>query len=166
MTTLSLMDATEIVPRLWISGRWIDRLSIIATDIKYVALCARECQPSLQNWPIGVFRGQLDDVVIDKEIATEARVLGRNIATAMQNGRVLVTCNRGLNRAPLVSAIALQVSESMSAADAVALVTHRRRGSLSNESFRSWLLYGGKLYEENEHGNKSRACSIPGISRK
>jgi hypothetical protein len=143
MTTSSLMDATKITSRLWVGGRWVDRLSISANSIHHIALCARECQPSLQNWPVGITRGNLDDIKMTERLSAEALLLGRAVAGAMMKGSVLVTCNRGLNRAPLVSAIALQIYEGMSAECAVALICNSREGSFSNSSFKYWLLGAG-----------------------
>jgi hypothetical protein len=136
----SLIDASEISPRLWIGGHTTDRLSVCVLGIDQLFLCARECQPTLPSWLIPISRGSLDDLPLTAELAAEAHRLGIEVARAMAHRRVLVTCQRGLNRAPLVAAIALQLSSGVSPKNAIDLIRRVRTGSFSNTSFVDWLL--------------------------
>ena len=120
-----------------------------------VVLCAREYQPRRRDFPgVEVLRIHLDDQPKYPSVAMmrAAAAIADRCAYMVQAGRlVLVTCNAGINRSGLVSALTIMRLLGCDGAEAVRTVQAGRPGALSNPYFADalmrlpagWLGHGG-----------------------
>lgn len=117
-----------------------------------VVLCAVEYQPRTKDFPgVEVLRIQLDDQA-ELPSSSMMRAVGRLaelVAYRVERAqRVLVTCNMGINRSGLVSAVSIMKLTGCSGSEAIAAVQAGRPGSLRNPYFAEAirrLLPGGKI---------------------
>lgn len=112
-------------------------------NIDVLVLMAEEYQPRSHNFPgvKAVVHAPIDDAPSTGVKPHEHESIQRAasfVAAALRDGRtVLVTCNMGLNRSGVVSALALrQAYPEMTADDAIARVRNARgKWALSNPHF-------------------------------
>lgn len=110
-------------------------------------LAAYEHQPRAEFFFPGVFvhRAPLDDHTAELS-STEWRIALQAAAVAaqaiMKGMPVLVTCQMGLNRSGLISALVTQLLTGCPAEEAIARVRRRRTGALRNASFVRELMRG------------------------
>jgi hypothetical protein len=147
MRTSVLSDISEVTPRLFVGGKPY-RLSVSLLNIDHLLLCAREWQPPFISSKISITRGDLTDSELTTQLAEEALRLGQIAAAQMHSGRVLITCNRGFNRGPLVAVIAFALFTGCPLSYGAELVRKVRKGALSNSSFLGWLDGEGGLFSQ------------------
>ena len=134
------VDANEVYPRLYMGSRPGPEAG---RRFDVIVLAAEEYQPTAAE--IGartVVHAPLDDgppmTAREKRAALQAAA---HVATAVRHGkRVLVTCNMGLNRSGLITALSLMLGAHVPRERAVALV-RRARGpdALANPHFLVFL---------------------------
>lgn len=101
------LDADKVSTRLYQGGRVDGRFTY--KPFTMLVLCAEELQPRLDRFRGRVVRPAFSDTTRPSERElTRAAAAGRSVANELYNrGRVLVTCNAGLNRSGLVAGLAL-----------------------------------------------------------
>lgn len=133
------IDASVVAPRLYVGSNPDPTVDIPKVDV--LVLCAEEVQPSDLAFHGEVIRCPLPDGPLGvpelrRAVATSSTV-ARELA---QRHTVLVTCNQGRNRAPLVASLALGQITRLSADDLIGLMRVKRsRYCLSNPHFRAVL---------------------------
>lgn len=102
------IDASAVFLRLWVGAR--PPAHLVLPDFTLVVLCTPEYQPDSVAWRGRVARAPLgagDGVPTPPELGRAAKA-SQLVATELRRGgRALVTCDQGLNRAPLVAALAM-----------------------------------------------------------
>ena len=104
------LDASQVVGELW-QGAYPTAVPNLSKLIDVLVLCARELQPPPRVFPgIEIWYVPLYDR--DYPLMPEEKVLAHiaafHIRRSLDKGKsVLVTCNKGLNRSGLVSALSL-----------------------------------------------------------
>lgn len=140
------VEASEIIPLLWQGSKPPTGPALKAHGFGMVILCAREYQPD--DFPgVKVIHAPNDDVeeTPDRETLDEALRAAGWASRAMKQGtKVLVTCQAGLNRSGLVSALTLHRHLGVSGEEAILAVQLGRNpskiaqdigGALFNEAF-------------------------------
>lgn len=138
------MNADRIIENLWMGSRPTGSLPPGEFDV--VVLAAAEVQPP-REWFCGakVLRLKLDDGELTPEEADAAEQAAEIVASELAQGRsALVTCNMGINRSGLVTALVLK-RLGMTGRKAVKTVRDRRKAqcgivALSNSSFVEYVL--------------------------
>lgn len=131
------IDANEIATGLWQGSAPPPGPYVRMAGFDALVLAAKEYQPSEDQFPgVAVLRLPIED----DDLSWDDWIRAVHVATLASNvrargGRVLVTCQMGLNRSGLVSALSLLILDDMSGPRAVARVRSRRGGALFNESF-------------------------------
>jgi len=133
------LDADRIMERLWQGSvpPQGDALRKLGFDV--LVLAAAERQIPARAFPgVQVIHIPLDDA---RHVpAREASNVARMVARLWRRGaRILITCNMGLNRSGLISALAVRLIIGKSGAEAVADVQRARKGALFNDHFRRYL---------------------------
>lgn len=140
-TPLVVFDANEIAPGLW-QGSYPDQGSFLFdSGFDVVVLCAKSYQPPASRFPglVDVVHAPAYDDTINPISrlalgrALEAAKIVSNHIRADRN--VLVTCQAGLNRSGLVSALTLHLLYGWSGATCIERVQQGREGALFNERF-------------------------------
>ena len=142
-----MTDFNFILPNLLAQGARPPTGAALPFDT--VVLCAVEAQPHLAQRGLEVLRLRLND---DGEVPTQEEMqqavdAGWAVARRLkQRKRVLVTCQMGLNRSGLVSALAL-MNLGCTPARAIAKVKKARGAfALSNKHFRTFVeMYGREM---------------------
>lgn len=133
------IDADEIAHNLWQGSAPQDGKLLRKAGFHALVLAAREYQPTFRG--IKIFRLKLDDV--RQPLTLRQRIAVHQAATwvcdQMNKGRVLVTCQAGLNRSGLVSAAAL-IMKGEHPRFAVTIVRMSRQWALNNQYFVDYLL--------------------------
>lgn len=138
------VDAHRILPGLWQGRRPPKGHRIGALGFDVLVLAAEEYQP-----PSGAFPG-VDRVVhapLDdhprplsphewKTILDAANTVSRRVKRGQ---KCLVTCNMGINRSGIITALCVCLLTGVDGKAAVKLVRSRRPGALMNTSFASQL---------------------------
>jgi len=139
------LDASEVEDGLWVGGHPAPG-QVTEDDFDVLVLLARgNQQDGLAGVGVDVARASpaLEDEPGDmpEGQAEEAIRAGRWVARQVKAGRrVLVTCEEGLNRGPLVAALALMNLDGVDWEDAVGrLRTVRGEHALNNPAFLSLL---------------------------
>jgi hypothetical protein len=126
-------DYSRILPRLYVGRAPLPGIAV-APGIRTVVLCAREIQPPdeviWKSYPgVHIIRCPLRDIERDFTPA-EARLVAvtvRLIKKDIDQGRVvLVTCAQGLNRSPLLAAIAIKQYYGLGPLQTVSLIRQKR----------------------------------------
>lgn len=135
--------ADWLFPKIWQGSRAMLSYGRLK-HFSMLVLCAEEVQP-----PRGHFRDDLRVVrcpLVDdgSPLSLNEQALASHTAmeiarSAARGRRVLVTCNMGLNRSGLVSAMAIHRLTGSSGVTCMAIVARRRPGALQNRAFRSFL---------------------------
>jgi len=132
------IDADEIAPGLWQGSAPPIGNAVARAGFDTLVLAAQEYQPSVDSFP-GVrklVRLPIGDEPITVAAWRAAVATAGDVTRSRQDGgRVLVTCQAGLNRSGLVSALSLIMLDGMTGRQVVARVRSRRTGSLFNPSF-------------------------------
>lgn len=132
-----LEGANRVAPRLWMGSAPMPGSLLEQWQIHVLVLCAIEYQPRAELFPdVVVIHAPMDDAVptaAERRVATgAARSVHRH---RLRGHRVLVTCQMGLNRSGLVSALALRQA-GLPPCDAIQAVRDARsRYALGNHHF-------------------------------
>lgn len=141
-------DFSLIVPRLYV-GRAPRPGVLVAPGVSTVVLCAREFQPPdetiWQRYPRArILRCPLRDIEQEFPAAVAQRIAStvRTVKKDIHNGRtVLITCNQGINRGPLVAALAIKQYYGIGPSQTVELMrTKRHPECLCNRKFVAYAL--------------------------
>lgn len=137
-STSNGVDATRIVPGLWMGSRPPTGRAVSEAGFDLLVLCAEEYQPPAWMFPgVEVIHAPFDDNDIgptSEEQAT-ARSAARQVVSATRKGRkVLVTCFAGRNRSGLVTGLAL-LAQAHPPLRVVDLIQRRRTHALTNRFF-------------------------------
>lgn len=136
------IDANRVGTRLWIGSRPAPGPGLAAAGFQELILCAEEYQPSASEFPglrAVVHAGIDDHEPTNEEIRIATRAARRAAQGVRQGSRVLVTCQAGLNRSGLVTALAVHELTGWSGKRCGDLVRSERPGALSNQHFRALL---------------------------
>ena len=134
------LDASEICAGLWQGSMPMPGEGVARAGFNALVLCAQEYQPdsSEAHYPgVSVIYAPNDDApaLTERQWKTAVKA-GQLVAGLVLRGRkVLVTCQAGLNRSGLVSALAVREIYRCSGLDAATLVQNRRRKALCNPHF-------------------------------
>jgi protein-tyrosine phosphatase len=133
------LDASNIVPRLWVGGQPPFDRDLPAFDV--LALCARELQPERPAFRGMVIRCPIPDDHLSTAEVSRTLTTAKMVADALLGGqRVLVTCAAGINRSVLVASLALNRITRMGADDLVRVMrTRRHPTALYNRHFQELL---------------------------
>lgn len=131
------LDAAEVTTGLWQGSAPDTGPYVRMAGFDALVLAAKEYQPSDGSFPgVLVLRLPIEDAPISWDDWVRAvDVATRVSGVRARGGRVLSTCQAGLNRSGLVSALSLIILDGMSPPTAIARVRSRRPGALFNESF-------------------------------
>lgn len=135
------MDASKIIARLY-QGSYPSPEDVVRKRINVVVFCARGAQPDrawLRAAPgvIAIDAGINDDPWVPLNAVDQRKVIGASTHAAARwkrGARVLVTCQAGLNRSGLVTALTLR-HLGIDPKVAVILIRSRREGALFNKLF-------------------------------
>jgi hypothetical protein len=115
---MAIEDRDRIFPRIWQGGRpdaetEDQRWAPYNAGFDVVVFCAKEWQPAPGVFPnVRVFHAFLDDSGTgppSKEELRDANATARKIAFLhLRGARLLITCQQGLNRSGLVSALTIR----------------------------------------------------------
>lgn len=137
------IDATRILPRLYQGSIPPTGATLRRAGFGALVLAAEEHQPSARHFPgLYVLHAPLDDHEYPltgqewTQIATAAEFAAVGVRKGM---RVLVTCQAGLNRSGIITAMAVMMLTGCSGDQAVRLVQSRREDALCNSSFAAQL---------------------------
>lgn len=130
---MEYVDADRIAPRLWQGARPPTGPTLAQRGFDVLVLCAFY-QPPAEEFPgVRVARAPMHDAYAIPDVAFAAAKL---VAAHLAAGhRVLVTCEQGLNRSGLVSALALWYATGRSGVDCLWQVQAARPGALFNKVF-------------------------------
>jgi len=135
---VSDLDANEIIAGLWQGSMPMPGDRVARAGFLALVLCAEEYQPAPRDYPgVAIIYAPNDDTfaITEKQWKTAVRA-GQTVAGLVgRRRRVLVTCQMGLNRSGLVSALAVRELTGCSGLDAATLVQNRRRKALCNTHF-------------------------------
>jgi protein-tyrosine phosphatase len=133
------MDASNIVPRLWVGSR--PPLDRDLPEFDMLVLCAQEIQPARVGFAKQLLRCPIPDSALSSDELRRAVAASGHVAQALRGGkRVLVTCAAGLNRSAFVAALALGRVTHATPDELVAIMRKRRRPeALSNPHFVGYL---------------------------
>ena len=141
-------DYTLLVPRLYV-GRAPRPGIAVAPGVRTVVLCAREFQPPdeliWQSYPDArVIRCPLRDIEQDFAPQEAYRIAAtvRAVKKDIHEGRhVLITCVQGINRGPLIAAIAIKQYFGIGPNKTIELIRQKRHPDcLYNRKFISYAL--------------------------
>lgn len=132
-------DAHNILPRLW-QGSAPDLGSQVArAGFQALVLAADEYQPPARAFPgVAVMHAPLDDHYDPltaeewERIISAARFAAYNVSLGR---RTLITCQAGLNRSGIITALTVCFLTGTSGEDAVRLIQRRRPDALCNSNF-------------------------------
>lgn len=120
-------DVSKISPNLYMGSRPLNP-DAVADDFDTIAFCAEEFQPNSNLYaPARVVRARLHDGRLTQpqiEHATRAAVALYN--DFMRGKKVLITCNMGMNRSGLVTAMVLMLIGG-SATESIRMVREGRK---------------------------------------
>lgn len=133
------LDASNIVPRLWIGGRPPFDRDLPQFDV--LVLCARELQPAQVAFHGRLIRCPVEDGVLSmddiRNVLSSARAVADSLVARRQ---ILVTCAAGLNRSVLVASLALSRITRLGTDDLIHLMRRRRNPcALYNQHFQDLL---------------------------
>jgi hypothetical protein len=108
------VEADEIAPNLWQGSYPGTGRAVAASGFSMLVLCARELQEPAELWPDVevVYAPNYDDGhhALTPELLRIATDAAHRVKNAIrQDRRVLVTCQMGMNRSGLVTALALNL---------------------------------------------------------
>lgn len=134
-------DADEITTGLW-QGSYPKEGRVVAdSGFDVLVLCANSFQPPASTFPglVEVIHAPAyDDLYrpVSKVVLHRALEAAKLVSTHIQQGRnVLVTCQAGLNRSGMVSALSLHLMYGWPGDQCVVHVQDRREEALFNEQF-------------------------------
>lgn len=142
------LDADLIAARgegaIWQGGKPPCGDAVRRAGFHVLVLCAEEHQPTSKEFepgPLILIHCPLDDTEsLLREHWIRAHRAAELVSHAVQRGkRVLVTCQAGLNRSGLVSALALRDLTGMAGERAAKMVQKARSRALRNQHFVSLL---------------------------
>jgi protein-tyrosine phosphatase len=139
-----MFDASEIYPNLWQGSRPPEGSALSSYGYGAVVFCANEWQPEASRYPgVKVIYAPNDDdysrAPTRQELSLALRA-AREIAQLVARGvRVLVSCQKGLNRSGLVSALALHFLTGKSGLACILSVKRCRPRALANPGFQRAL---------------------------
>lgn len=109
----SMVEASEIVPRLWQGSRPAPGYLVAQAGFNVLVLCAREYQPEASAFPgVEVIHAPNDDApslypFTEEDLKAAITASARVVKAYKQGQNILITCAAGLNRSGLVTAISL-----------------------------------------------------------
>lgn len=130
------MDASELLPNLYVGGR-PQAGPEVGSMFDVMVMAEREYQPEASKYPgVKIIRAPIrddDPTIYELRRVDAASTL---VAEAVASGHnVLVVCAQGLNRSAFIAAMALR-KLGWKARDAIKLLRERRGGwALSNPAF-------------------------------
>jgi hypothetical protein len=131
------IEATRILDGIYQGSMPPTGRTVAENKFNVLVLAAKEYQPSAKSFPgVSVIHAPLDDGILfeeDMRVALEAA--SKTAITRLHGAKVLITCQMGLNRSGLITALALVFLHGMSGSKAVDLVRSRRKGALFNPYF-------------------------------
>lgn len=127
-------------PELWIGGK-PEAGQRMSSKWDVVVLCAKEHQPSAYAFPdVEVLHCPIDDAELTRDELQRVRRCSKTIAHRLSSGhRVLVTCQMGINRSALVTAMAMKRLTGWPAEKIISTIRLGRKGALSNEHFQGYI---------------------------
>lgn len=146
------IDATQIGAQVYqgsyANPNLIDRL-LARFGFSTLVLCAAELQPDYSGGCLHIIRAPLDDTTDQAICAAQfASALRAARRAANASGRILVTCQAGLNRSGLVAALILWMRGAGTMADIINTISERRVTAFShalyNPVFRQLLMEHAK----------------------
>lgn len=133
------LDADRIMERLWQGSVPPQGDALRKLGFNVLVLAAAERQIPARAFPgVHVIHMPLDD---NRRVPVkEAGKVAHELARLWRRGaRVLVTCNMGLNRSGLISALGVRQITGKSGVEAVVDVQRARKSALFNDYFRWYL---------------------------
>ena len=132
-------DAHNILPRLW-QGSAPDPGATVRRDgFRALVLAAEEYQPPSVAFPgVSVMHAPLDDHYDPLTAAEWERIIraASFVSYHVSHGhRTLVTCQAGLNRSGIITALAICFLTDATGRQAIQRVQQRRPDALRNENF-------------------------------
>jgi len=133
MLPVDYVDADRIASRLWQGSRPPTGPTLAQRGFDVLVLCAF-FQPPAEEFPgVQIIRVPMRDMLAFPRVAFAA---GKLVAAHLAVGhRVLVTCEQGINRSGLVSALALWYLTGKPGVDCLWQVQMTRLGALRNKVF-------------------------------
>lgn len=132
-------DAHNILPRLWQGSAPPPGQTVSRNGFQAIVLSAEEYQPEGRFFRgVDVMHAPLDDhhePLTTGEWDTIIRAAEFAGGNVMLGRRVLVTCQAGLNRSGIITAVTVCMLTGLTGSGAVRLVQMRRPGALKNQSF-------------------------------
>lgn len=132
------LDAEQIEGGLYIGSIPPKGYAVKLAGFDTLVLCAKEYQPPASEFHgVNVIHVPFNDIQKKLEPKTRAAVLkaAAKVTDALEHeGKVLVTCQAGMNRSGLVCGLAL-INSGMSPEKAIERIQARRTGSLFNQAF-------------------------------
>jgi protein-tyrosine phosphatase len=136
-------DVSRIAPKLWQGAEPPRGPYLKAHGADVLILCAKELQLPAAFFPgVEVFHAPLEDkprAPNSEEIAIASAAARFVVANLRAGKRVLVTCQMGLNRSGLVSALALRELTGTSGLACLQHVRAQRPNALFNNHFGAFL---------------------------
>lgn len=132
-------DAHNILPRLWQGSAPKPGRSVARHGFQALVLAAEEHQPPARGFPgVRVMHAPLDDhyePIGADEWEHIIRAANFAVGNVSCGRRTLITCQAGLNRSGIITALTVCLLTGMSGREAVSLVQRRRPDALCNHSF-------------------------------
>jgi protein-tyrosine phosphatase len=159
------IDASRVLPRLYQGACPPTGRALHVAGFDALVLCAEEYQPDSCAFPgVAVMHCPLDDhlhPLSRKEWVQIVSAAKFVVASCARGARVLVTCQAGLNRSGIVTAVAVMMLTNCSGKEAVELVQRRRQWALCNSSFEAQLL---RLHSASDAQRLLRGGSFDSLS--
>jgi protein-tyrosine phosphatase len=135
------MSASRVYPNLWVGGI-PPQGKTIGQVADILVLCAEEHQPASSKFPgVKVVRCPIPDGKLSGHEVHLVGETGRMLADKLQHGgKVVCTCQMGLNRSSLVACVAMCLAGKLSPSTAISAVRMARgRDAMFNRHFHKYL---------------------------
>lgn len=133
------IDAHNILPRLWQGSAPKTGRKVARSGFKALVLSAEEYQPPARKFPgVRVMHAPLDDhyrPLNAREWEHIIRAANFAASQVKRGNRTLITCQAGLNRSGIITALTVCLLTGASGREAVEHVRNMRPDALCNENF-------------------------------